>query len=82
MLEIWQIEVEIDDKEYMMIRNIISQEKNLVQIRENCWAPKRYQSWFWKSSWICMHLRSGSTIMSARMRDYRIIMRKYINYAK
>jgi hypothetical protein len=61
---------------YEAVRKILMDEKKIVEIKNNCWAPKNYKSWLWNSSWLIIKLGRSEFKLVGRHRDLQIIQYK------
>lgn len=66
----------LSEAELASVRALLKAEPRIVEMNPDCWAPRRYKSWLWRSSHIKITRDGNSYKISARERDIRIISKK------
>jgi hypothetical protein len=76
-LGLWVDSITFNELEYRKIRHLLLLEPKVFEISPNCWAPRRYQPWIWKSSWLIIKQEGLIYRLTARERDIRVLAHKY-----
>lgn len=75
-LGLWSASAIMSASDFIRAREVLSLEPKIVEIRANCWAPRRYTSWVWNSSWLSITKDGDNFRVQARERDLQFLQRK------